>query len=297
MPNNMDGGLENAEVIYLQPSNFENIDASVYEWVDEHLNISTDTHEGFKKTPVIWVTAERSFQIKNNKELHDSDGALIYPLITVGRTGFSKDAAKKGAIFAPLDANSDYRGGTIKISRQINQDKTANFANADALKANSRRQINFPLPKSRKKTVYKTVTIPIPVYIEVSYEIQLKSYYQQQINQMVTPFVANTGGLNYFTLKRNGHFYEAFIQSEYSTSDNVGSMGDDERTFESKISIRVLAYLIGEDANQSKPFNVVRENPVELRITREKASIGERPDHNDITKKYRELGENPESLK
>ena len=77
-------------------SNLENIDAAVYEWVDEHLNINTETHEGFKKVPVIWVTAERSFQIKNSEDLHDSDGALIYPLITVGRTGFSKDLAKKG---------------------------------------------------------------------------------------------------------------------------------------------------------------------------------------------------------
>jgi len=153
------------------------------------------------------------------------------------------------------------------------------------------------LPKTRKKTVYKTVSIPIPVYIEVAYEIQLKSYYQQQINQMVTPFVANTGGLNYFTLKRNGHFYEAFIQNDFSTSDNINSIGEDERTFESKISINVLAYLVGEDANQAKPFNVVRENPVELRITRERALIGENPDHNDITKNYRELGENPEGIK
>ena len=151
MPNNMDDSLGNGEVIYLQPSNLENIDSAVYEWVDEHLNINTDTHEGFKKIPVIWVTAERSFQIKSNKELHDSDGALIYPLITVGRTGFTKDRTKKGAIYAPIDAVNDYRGGTIKITKKINQNKTANFANADALKARSRGQINFPLPKTRKK--------------------------------------------------------------------------------------------------------------------------------------------------
>ena len=66
MPNNkMDNSLEHAGVIYLQPSNLENIDLSVYEWVDDHLNISANTHEGFKKVPVIWATAERSFQIKN----------------------------------------------------------------------------------------------------------------------------------------------------------------------------------------------------------------------------------------
>ena len=74
-------------------------------------------------------------------------------------------------------------------------------------------------------------------------------------------------------------------------------MGSDERTFESTVQIKVLAYLIGDDANEVKPFNVVRENPVQLRFTREKPSVGEKPDHNDVTKKYRELGENPEGIK
>jgi hypothetical protein len=295
--NKMDDSLENADIIYLQPSNLENIDSAIYEWVDEHLNINADTHEGFKKVPVVWVSAERSFQIKNSKEIHDSDGALIYPLVTVGRTGFVKDRTKKGAIYSPLLGVDDYRGGTIKITKQINQNKTANFANADAFKAKSRRQINFVLPKTRKKTVYKTISIPIPVYIDVSYEIHLKSYYQQQMNEMITPFVTNTGGLNYFPLSRNGHFYEAFIQTDYGADNNVYSMSAEERTFQTKIEIKVLAYLIGDGSNQVKPINVVRENPVQLRITREKPMIGEVPDHNDITKKYRELGENPESLK
>jgi len=293
----MNNSLADADVIFLQPSNLENIDSALYEWVNEHLNISATTHDGFKKVPVIWATAERSYQIKNQKELHDSDGALVYPLVTVGRTGFTKDRTKKGAIYAPLPAVKDYRGGVIKITKQINQDKTANFMNALAFKERSVRQINFPLPKKPQKTVYNTVTIPIPVYIEVSYEIQLKSYYQQQMNEMISPFVTNTGGINYFPMSRNGHFYEAFIQADYGVENNIFSMGEEERTFQTKVEIKVLGYLIGDGSNESQPFNVVRENPVELRITREKPMLGEKPESTDVTKKYRELGENPETLK
>tara|TARA_R100000664_G_C2758026_1_gene146663 strand:- start:3104 stop:4000 length:897 start_codon:yes stop_codon:yes gene_type:complete len=298
MPHNkMDDSLENADVVYLQPSNLENIDFAVYEWVNEHLNVSVETHEGFKKVPVIWASAERSFQVKNNKELNDSDGALIFPLITVGRTGFVKDRTKKGAIYAPIPEVADYRGGAIKITKQINQNKTANFANADSFKKRSIRQVNFPKPKKKEKIVYSTVSIPIPVYVDVSYEIQLRSYYQQQMNNMITPFVSNAGGLNYVPLKRNGHFYEAFIQTDYATDNNIFSMGDDERTFQTKVDMKVLAYLIGDGTNEAQPFNVVRENPVQLRWTRERPSIGLKPENNDVTKKYRELGENPETLK
>ena len=103
--------------------------------------------------------------------------------------------------------------------------------------------------------------------------------------------------MNYFPLKRNGHFYEAFIQTDYSTDNNVFSMGDDERTFQTKVEMKVLAYLVGEDVNEAQPFTVVRENPVQLRWTRERSSLGEKPVTTDVTKKYRELGQNPETLK
>jgi len=291
MPNDYKGMVHDGEVVYLQPSNLENIDAAVYEWVDENLNLNCQTHEGFKKAPVVWVSAERAFQVKNNKDIRDKDGALIYPIITVARTGFTKDRTKKGAVYAPVPAHPDYRGGTIKITKEINQEKTANFANADAYKQGSIRQVNFVLPKTRKKTVYKHISVPIPVYIDVAYEIVIKTQFQTQMNQLTTPFVTNTGGLNYFPLRRNGHFYEVFIQQDYSAEDNINAMNEDERTYQTKVQAKVLAYLIGDGTNQAQPFNVVRENPVELRITRENASIGDVPELYDLFKKYRELGE------
>ena len=49
--------------------------------------------------------------------------------------------------------------------------------------------------------------------------------------------------------------------------------------------------------NEAQPFTVVRENPVQLRWTRERSSLGEKPVTTDVTKKYRELGQNPETLK
>jgi len=287
-----DERLEDAEVIYLQPSNLENVDFSVFEWVDEHLNISVQTNKGFKKVPVVWTSAERSFQAKNDKELRDSEGGLIYPIITVSRNSVTKDKQKKGAFWAPLHEQKDYRGGVFKISQKLNQNKTANFENADAFRYPSRRQINFVMPKEKKrKEVYKSITVPIPVYIEVVYEVMLKTQFQQQMNEMIVPFISDTGGLNYFQLHRNGHLYEAFIQADYGISNNVNQMSSEERTYESKVTINVLAYLMGQDSNEAKPYNVVRENPVQLRFNREKSMIGKKNDRTNPIKDYRELGE------
>ena len=117
----MDTGLEHSDVIYLQPSNLSNVDACIYEWLTDSLDIQADTHEGFKKVPILWASAERSFQIKNQKELHDSDGGLVFPLITVGRIeqkrGLFMHRSQKLKIIAA--APLILLNKLIKIRRQI----------------------------------------------------------------------------------------------------------------------------------------------------------------------------------
>jgi len=64
-----------------EPSTIENVDVAVYKWLDEKLNLHTNTNMGWKKTPVIWVSGERSWQVKNKKELRDSNNNFILPVI------------------------------------------------------------------------------------------------------------------------------------------------------------------------------------------------------------------------
>ena len=75
----------------LEPSTFEKIDAAVLEWVENVLNISATTNEGWKKVPVVWLTAERAFQIKHKQEMRSKDSqALVFPMITIERTNVEK---------------------------------------------------------------------------------------------------------------------------------------------------------------------------------------------------------------
>ena len=287
----------------IQPSTLENIDRAIYEYVDEKFNIFASTNKGWKKTPVIWVSAERSHQIKSKKELRDSNGVLILPLITVERASVTKDPARKGVFQANIPPVADYRGGSVVISKRINQDKTANFANIDALKsqnlttnptdtsdAGSRAhragQINFPRPN--RKIVYQSMSIPIPVYIDINYSITLRSEYQQQMNEMLVPFITRTGGINYFTVERNDHRYEAFIQQEFAQSNNISTLDVEERMYQTKVDINVLGYLIGEDKNQEQPKVVIRENAVQLRIPRERKITEDELAHIDKRGFYRE---------
>ena len=77
-------------VLTLEPSKIETVDFALYEWVDKTMDIHATTNKGFGKVPVVWVSGERSFQIKNRKELRDAEGSLIFPVISVERTAINK---------------------------------------------------------------------------------------------------------------------------------------------------------------------------------------------------------------
>lgn len=51
------------------PSTLETIDYAIYDYINDNINFHVTTNKGFEKVPIIWVSSERSFQIKNRKEL------------------------------------------------------------------------------------------------------------------------------------------------------------------------------------------------------------------------------------
>ena len=69
--------------ITFMPSSIETIDTAIYRQIDEGWNLYVDSNKGFKKVPVLWVGAERAYQVKNNKEIRDSEGMLKLPLMTI----------------------------------------------------------------------------------------------------------------------------------------------------------------------------------------------------------------------
>ena len=273
--------------IEFMPSSLETIDGAMLRFIDEDLNLSTVTNEGFKKVPVLWVTAERAYQIKNNKDLRDKEETLILPLITVNRSSVTKEPNFRGTIFANLYPVDDARGGTITVARQINQKKTAEFQNAQAnRKYGPDRNVASKMLNTNKrnmspaKTVYETITIPLPTWVKVQYEITVRTEYQQQLNELIRPFLTVPGNSRMpRRIENEGHFYEVFIDGGFSNNSNKASLGMEQRNYETTIGIEVLGYLIGEGENQEKPKIVRRENAVEVKIGREKSIFGEIPEN------------------
>jgi hypothetical protein len=261
--------------IPFMPSTLETVDGALFDFLNEEMNIFATTNKGWKKVPIYWVSAERAYHTKNNKDSRDSLGSVILPAITLERTSVVKDLNKKGSIFAHIPEEPDEKGGVLQVSRLIQQDKSAVFANADSHRIN--RQLNFP--RKNKKIVYESLYIPLPVFLDMTYEINIKTEYQQQLNEIVTPFMTKTGGINHFIITKEGHRYESFIQQDFVSDTNASNIGEEERKFNSKITIKVLGYVIGEGNNRDKPKIAVRENRVQVRLGRERVIVGDVPEH------------------
>ena len=159
--------------IEFQPSTIETHDFAMFNYINETCNFHVNSNKGWRKIPVIWVGAERAFQVKERKEMRDSGGMLVLPLIAIERLSITKDPARKGMMPANVRDNPDEQGGSVTIARRIKQDKTRNFAVASGTRKDTEtggtRQRYYP--RVNKKIVIRSLSIPIPIYVNIDYKI------------------------------------------------------------------------------------------------------------------------------
>lgn len=287
-----------------KPSTIETIDTAMIRYIKD-LNLHAMTNKGSIPVPIVWVGAERTYQIKNDLSLRDTEGLLKLPLLTIERKEIIKDTPK-----SPLPANiPDYGvGGWIPVRREIVQDKTVAFKNAASAKkqgaddnvgvSDDQFLPSRKFPKSiarmfdtrpinqKDKTVYQTTYIPVPVYVSVKYEIHIRTEYQQQMNQLIVPFISgNRQGRNhkYFKMFQDNHMFEGFIDGTFSNDNNAAKLDEEERIFNSVVNIDVLGYLIGAGINDDSNLAKTYENIVEVKISRERVILEDSHDRTNLS--------------
>ena len=84
-----------------------------------------------------------------------------------------------------------------------------------------------------------------------------------------------------------GIFCFSSLQSDFTENKNTTSLNEEERMFETKVQIKVLGYLIGDGVNREKPQIIVRENVVDVKISRERVITGDKIPWKDKDDDYR----------
>lgn len=240
------------------PSTIESIDSLIYEWVNNEINIFTNTNEGYKKVPVNFFIPENS-SLNFDKDTVDNKNTLKYPIISVVRKNFTKPLKKElsmqGSRFNP---NSERY---LTIYTELNQEKTSQRSNADSKRFAG--TLNSKKTKTKKK-IYTIYKIPIPTAINIEYEISMISNFVQQMNDMISPFLKYTNNINGFKLTKNGHVYECFIDEniQLNTSEEVSE--STERYLEHVINLKVKGYINESGPNDKGPSVIKFENSPEI---------------------------------
>jgi hypothetical protein len=248
--------MENIPVF--TPSNIENIDSAIYEWINDELNIHVHTNEGYKKVPVKFSIPEVS-SLVYDKDSVDNKNTLKYPVISVKRKGFTKPLKKELALQGSrfMRESSMY----LTIHKKLNYEKTAHRANADSKRFAG--TLNSKKIKT-KKVIYTLYNIPIPTAVNVEYEISMISNFNIQMNDIVSPFIKYTNNINGFRLIRNGHVYECFIEESIQLTTPEDLSESSERTFEHTINLKVKGYIHDGEMNDKGPSIIETENAPEI---------------------------------
>lgn len=249
------------------PPTFRTIDGAVVEYY-KNMNLMVDSNEGTIQVPVTWAGAERSFQIKHDQELRDSNGALVLPQITVRRTNMEKSMSpnKKGSYHAIMFPEKDVKGGSLNWSKRISKTKTSEFSKDTSIRKTGKLNFKIKSKKPEDDTVYEFLSLPTPVYYWMTYEVVIRAEYQIHLNQLLTGIMAKVGNSKYFLVNQDGWRFECFYEDNMGMETNSDDFNDNERMFKHKITFNCLGYIFGGDINEDQPKRVIRENAVRVSI-------------------------------
>lgn len=270
-------------LIPLLPSTFETIDFAMFDFLNDRLNIYCNTNKGWKKVPIFWAGKERWKQQKENPDIKDLQNSLIYPLMSIEKGTPEKSIESKGKFYANIRSINDYKGGAIKIAARIQQAVTQKYADADAYRIKNSRGIvdvgigQQTFPHKGNKVVYEIASMPQPVYFEIPYKIKIRTEYEQQMNEILAPFMVRPGSGPRVMIQRDGYKYEAFFNRTFERTTNIDEMSNEIRYFETEVGIKVYGYLITADKNEDRPYITIRESYAEMKIPREHRILGDIP--------------------
>ena len=221
----MDNCNNTSSILDFKPSTIETVDGAILDWVEKNTPI-VQTKTGARIPPVLWATAERSYQVKNDVDIRDENGMMIYPVITIQRTSMEKSLTRRVGLPNTFPLSGD-GSSTFQVAKVINQEKSKNFANQDSNASGS-----FDPLLCNNRVVYDVYSVPAPVWVNVNYKITFRAEYQQQMNDMILPYIIYPKGINEIIIGRDGHSYPGFVQESVSYSDNLLDFTEEERVLQ-----------------------------------------------------------------
>ena len=113
---------------------------------------------------------------------------------------------------------NDEKGGSITITREINQEKPSAFYSSYMNRKYKQKTFkSFKPEDENKQVVYFTKTIPLPIYVLATYEITLKTNYIQQMNELCAPIITFPRWNKLFCRRSRRTSFRSFCQARHGS--------------------------------------------------------------------------------
>lgn len=251
----------------------EDVDVGIFNLFDKEIGFSVAGEDGaeLKKVPIVFAGGEKWALLKKNRPMRDKNGALILPIITIGRQNIAQSPNDD-----IIGRGINQRTGEITIRRKLDKSDRGyqNLINRIYLKHQSGLAVPSTegdtgqlttlraigdlsddgiiddggfLLGNRKNNVYETIVIPSPQFFTANYEITIWTQFTTHMNQiletLLSSFLPQTQGWKIESTK--GYWFVATVTDDIFSSDtNFEDMSDAERFMKYKINIKVPAYLL-----------------------------------------------------
>jgi len=260
-------GFDIPDDINLPHCGFEDIDRAIFRLFDKDLEFQQTIDSDTKKVPVIYATGERAIFLRRKQPLRDKSGMLILPLISIMRSSIEQkpsDGFGHGPGLGDIVIKNRISPDNLIYRRNLNfeglanqegalgSDKHAGFAvrgEEPSKEANPVILNRFEGP-GLPKNIYEIISIPVPRFYTVQYEVTFWTQYVQQMNEMLeylmSSYVHNPS-LTFRLESDKGYWFVAKIDPALSANANFDGFADDERLVKYSFNISVNGYLINTE--------------------------------------------------
>lgn len=266
-----------SEFLEIPSCTIEDVDKAVFNLFDKDLPLLYTQRNDTRRVPIVFATGERFALIARKQPLRDRSKALILPVISIMRSGFTFGSEIKMATAPDIKQvikrqlgkdDPFYQRLVNKIGLQNSDDlvtlsaftDTENQQNAEPGRIATRRQGVGNSDTQRIQTgnlltpnlgnnIYEIYEIPAPVYFMATYEITLWTQYTQEMNNLIAA-IATENHFNAVTSYRieteKGYYFVAYFDNSVSPGNNFDNFSEEERIVRSTMTLKVPGYFLGQ---------------------------------------------------
>jgi hypothetical protein len=265
-----------SNLVEIPSCRIEDIDMALFNLFKRDLPLLYTQNNDTKRVPIIFAGGERFALLARKIGLRDRSNALILPIISIMRTNVTQgnvngstinpisrhvikkqlshqDPLYQRLLNLPGFKNAD---DLVSPSSFLDSDnlqgalpgKIATRRNQGVLNSSEKYQNGNVLGPNTKNNFYEIYDIPAPTFVTCEYSVTIWTQFVQEMNNVLSAISSECHFKSVPSFKietENGYWFVAYLDKDFSSSNNFEDYSEEERIIRSTFNIKVPGYLLG----------------------------------------------------